>query len=49
MYAIRSYYEITSESTGADIAGLTPGNTYNCRLIVTGGSRNGISNSYNFV
>ncbi|MBN2879999.1 MAG: hypothetical protein JXN65_10285 [Clostridia bacterium] len=37
--------EMTAESTGADITGLTPGNTYSCRLIVTGGSKNGISNA----
>lgn len=36
---------ITAASTSATITGLTPGNTYSCRLVVTGGASNGISNT----
>jgi|GEM_PF-658095 len=36
---------ITGASTSAVITGLTAGNTYECRLVVTGGARNGISNT----
>jgi phi13 family phage major tail protein len=36
---------ITAASTTATITGLTPGNTYDCRLVVTGGASNGISNT----
>jgi len=35
---------ITAASTTAIITGLTAGNTYNCRLIVVGGDKNGVSN-----
>lgn len=36
---------ITASSTAATITGLTAGNTYTCRLVVNGGTSNGISNT----
>jgi phi13 family phage major tail protein len=35
---------ITAASTSATITGLTPGNTYDVRLVVIGGTKNGFSN-----
>ena len=37
--------ELTETSTAATITGLTAGNTYSIRLIVMGGTKNGISNT----
>lgn len=36
---------ITDASTGATVEGLTAGNTYSVRLVVVGGTKNGISNT----
>ncbi len=35
---------ITAASTSATIQGLTPGNAYDCRLVVLGGDKHGVSN-----
>ena len=37
--------QLTEESTAATITNLTAGNTYDIRLVVVGGDKNGISNS----
>jgi len=36
--------DITAASTSATLQGLTPGNAYDCRLVVLGGDKHGVSN-----